>query len=162
MIIISAMTESRVIGLGTGMPWEVPEEYAQYLNFVRGQTVIMGRRTYEIFGQDLDRSQIIVVSRSLQSAEAQIASSFPAAVELARLRKRTVFVAGGSSIYQAALPLADAMYLSTIKGEYEGDVYFPEFDPNQWLLAEERDEGSYIFRNFLRPGTSPRAEGDPR
>ena len=68
MIVISAMSYNRVIGSGAGMPWNVPEEYQQYLRFIKGQTVIMGRRSYEIFGDDLTSAYTIVVSRSMQAA----------------------------------------------------------------------------------------------
>ena len=44
MIIISAMSSDRVIGSGNGMPWNVQEEYEQFLRYVDGQAVIMGRR----------------------------------------------------------------------------------------------------------------------
>lgn len=63
MIIISAMSRDRVIGSGEGMPWNVPEEYQQFLSFVEDQTVIMGRRSYEIFGPDLTSAHTVVVSR---------------------------------------------------------------------------------------------------
>ena len=46
MIIIGAMSTERVIGSGDGMPWDVPEEYARFLRFIEGQTVIIGRRSY--------------------------------------------------------------------------------------------------------------------
>ena len=44
MVIIGAMSTDHVIGSGEGMPWDVPEEYAQFLRFIDGQTVIIGRR----------------------------------------------------------------------------------------------------------------------
>jgi hypothetical protein len=30
------MSTDRVIGSGEGMPWDVPEEYAQFLRFIAG------------------------------------------------------------------------------------------------------------------------------
>ena len=64
MIVISAMSPDHVIGSGDGMPWDVPEEYAQFLRFIEGQTVIIGRRSYEIFGSGLTSAHTLVVSRS--------------------------------------------------------------------------------------------------
>jgi dihydrofolate reductase len=61
-----------------------------------------------------------------------------------------VFVAGGGSIYAQALPLADEMYLSTIKGDFEGDAYFPKFDAAEWMITEERDEPEFVFRKYRR------------
>ena len=63
-IIIAAMSGDRVIGSGDGMPWHIPEEFDQSLRFVEGETVIMGRRSYEIFGTDLTSEHAISVWRS--------------------------------------------------------------------------------------------------
>ncbi len=151
MIIISAMSENRVIGSGNGMPWDVPAEYEQYLRFVTGQTVIMGRRTYEIFGPDLtDSTQIIVVTRRESVTGVQVAASLGDAVSLANESGRSVFVAGGAMIYELALPIATEMYLSTIKGNFDGDTYFPQFSSTAWKIAEERDEDDFIFRKYQR------------
>jgi dihydrofolate reductase len=65
MIIIGAMSKDRIIGKGAGMPWNVPDEYQQYLDFVSGNTIILGRKSYEIFGADLpDGTSVIVISRT--------------------------------------------------------------------------------------------------
>ena len=151
MIIISAMSENRVIGSGDGMPWNVPAEYEQYLRFVTGQTVIMGRRTYEIFGPDLtDSTTKIVVTRRDSLNGVQVAASLEDAVILAKESGKTVFVAGGAMIYKLALPIATEIYLSTIKGNFAGDTYFPEFSLSAWSVVEERDEDDFVFRKYQR------------
>jgi dihydrofolate reductase len=58
------MSTDRVIGRGDGMSWNVPEEYAQFLRFIEGQTVIIGRRSYEIFEEGLTSAHTVVVNRS--------------------------------------------------------------------------------------------------
>ena len=89
MIIISAMSSDRVIGSGNGMPWNVPEEYEQFLRYVDGQAVIMGRRSFEIFGPDLRHAANIVVSRSAVRIEgARVCSTIQEAI--ASDRKSTV------------------------------------------------------------------------
>ena len=156
MIIISAMSENRVIGRGNRMPWDVPAEYEQYLRFVSGQTVVMGRKTYEVFGIDLSTdTTAIVVSRRPSSGigierRASVANSLEDAIAMANRTGNEVFIAGGGSIYEQAIPLVDEMYLSTIKGTFDGDTYFPDFDAEPWNLVEERDEPEYIFRKLRR------------
>ena len=133
------------------MPWNVPEEYQQYLNFVSGQTVIMGRKSYEIFGADLPATTTaIVVSRNTSIAGVKVVQSFEDAVATAESIGKSTFVAGGGLIYAEAIPIADEMYLSTIKGEFEGDTYFPEFDVAEWEITEERDAVEFIFRKYRR------------
>ncbi len=151
VIIISAMSSDRVIGVGEGMPWDVPAEYQQYLEFVKGNTVVMGRRTFEIFGPDLPATTTaIVVTRSNSIGDAIVASSLEDAVARAREIGRTIFIAGGHSIYQQALSLADALYLSTIKGNYDGDTYFPDFDLDRWEVVEEQENVDFVFRKYVR------------
>ena len=151
MIIISAMSENRIIGSGKGMPWNVPAEYNQYLGYVGGNTVIMGRKTFEIFGADLpEGTRAIVLTRSAAIDGAEVASTLEEALELAGTDDSTVYVAGGGSVYAQAVPLADAMYLSTIKGDFTGDTYFPDFNLDDWDIAEERDEPEFIFRRYER------------
>jgi dihydrofolate reductase len=151
MIVISAMSKDRVIGSGNGMPWSVPAEYEQYLRFVSGQTVILGRRSYEIFGPDLpEGTTAIVISRSATIDGVIVVKSLDEALAVADGFGKTVFVAGGGSIYTQAVPRADEMYLSTIKGDFDGDAYFPAFDANNWEITEERDEPEFVFRKYRR------------
>ena len=151
MIAISAMSKDRVIGSGDSMPWTVPAEYEQYLRFVSGNTVIMGRKSFEIFGKDLPAgTDAVVITRSDSISGAKTAGSVPEAVAIAESIGKPVFVAGGGSIYEQALPLVDEMFLSTIKGDFEGDAYFPAFDPTEWDIVEERDEPEFVFRIYRR------------
>ena len=149
--LISAMSYDRVIGTADGMPWQVPAEYQQYLRFITGQTVIMGRRTYEIFGEDLTSAHSLVISRSLADGpDYEVFDGLEKAIARGQELGKTIFVAGGASIYAQALPLADEMYLSTIPGAYEGTAYFPEFDPNDWEIIEERAEPDFLFLHYQR------------
>jgi len=125
------------------------------LRFVSGQAVIIGRKSFEIFGADLpEGTTVIVVTRSASIPGAQTAQSLADALSLADNVGQSVFVAGGGSIYEQALPHADEMYLSTIKGDFEGDTYFPEFDLSDWEIAEERDEAKFVFRKYRRQAQS--------
>lgn len=150
MIIISAMSESRVIGAGDGMPWDVPEEYERYVETVRGGTVVFGRKSYEIFGQDLDAAKLVVVTRRPSIPGVRTASGLANALNIAGADGGEVFVAGGASIYEAAMPLADRMYLSAIRGDYEGDTYFPEFDEAEWEVVRLEEQERYVFREWVR------------
>ena len=133
------------------MPWNVPEEYQQFLRFVDGQTVIMGRRSFEIFGPDLTTTQNIVVSRSInQMPGAVVCSTIEEAVETARSYRKTVFSAGGGSIYAQTIPLAHTMYLSYIKGDFKGDTYFPAFDETEWEIAQREDHPAFEFTVYQR------------
>lgn len=154
LILISAMTRDRVIGRRGALPWDIPAEYEHFLRSVRGNTVLIGRKSYEIFGPDLADSRLIVVSRTRASLpDAEVCGDVATAVERARSRGRTVFVAGGAAIYRETLPLADEMHLSIVKGDHEGDALFPPWDGADWELTLSEERGAYEFRAYRRrPG----------
>ncbi len=151
MILIAALGTGGVIGSGDGMPWDVPEEYEHFLSLIAGQTVLMGRRSWEIFGGDLTSARNIVISRSANMiAGAKLAHSLGAAMELGRSYGKTLFCAGGAGVYAQALPHADAMYLSYIKGVFSGDAYFPEFDDADWVIETRVDHPRFEYVVYRR------------
>jgi dihydrofolate reductase len=151
VIIIGAMSTDRIIGSGDGMPWEVPEEYAQFLRLIDGQTVIIGRRSYEIFGEGLTSAHTVVVSRSAGKLPRAIAvTSVEDALRMAESFEKTVFSAGGASIYAQTVGLADTMYLSYIKGHFTGDAYFPAFSDREWAVDRREDHPRFEFVVYRR------------
>jgi len=145
------MTHDRVIGRKGALPWSLPDEYEHFLDEVRGNTVLMGRTSYEIFGRDLTASRLVVVSGTLRGLpDAEVLPDVPSAVERARSHGRPVFSGGGAAIYRATLPLADAMHLSLIKEDHEGDTYFPAWDEADWQLERSEDRGRWELRIYRR------------
>ena len=149
--IISAIGEGGVIGSEKGLPWDIPEEYNQFLNHVRENTVIMGRVSWEIFGADLPETRFIVVSRGMAETPGIIvAAGMKEAVDMAREFPEPVFIAGGSEIYKEGLKYADKMYLSFIKGKYTGNRYFPEFDKMKWKETKSFDHPEFVYKEYER------------
>ena len=60
------------------------------------------------------------------------------------------FIIGGAQIYKPCIAYADTMYLSYVKGDYEGDTFFPEFDESEWEVVEEEDFPEYTYRVYRR------------
>ncbi len=151
VIIIAAMGSNRVIGQGAGMPWNVPDEYDQFLRLIGGQTVIIGRRSWQIFGADLTSVHNIVVSRSVNEIDgATVVNGVDAALETARGFGKTVFSAGGAEIYRQTVPLAEKMFISVIKGEFKGDAFFPAFDKSEWAITERKKHPAFDFVAYER------------
>ena len=159
MIVIGAMTRDRVIGRGDGMPWHVPEEYAHFLELTRGETIVIGRRSYDIFGPDLTSAHTVVVSRSAPPRPGVVvATTVDDALRVAASFGRTVFSAGGASVYAQTVPLAEAMYLSYIEGHFTGDAYFPAFSEEEWAVERREDHPRFEFVVYRRraPEAAPR------
>ena len=149
--IIAALGENGVIGSKKGLPWDIPEEYAQFLNQVRGNTVIMGRVSWEIFGADLPETRFIVVSSSrAESKGVKTVASIEEAVQAAKTFPEPIFIAGGAKIYKAGLKFADEMHLSFIKGKHSGNVFFPDFNQDDWIITKTEDHREFIYREYSR------------
>ncbi len=59
-----------------------------------------------------------------------------------------IFICGGAQIYEQALPRCSDLYLTLVKQEVAGDVFFPPFE-NKFELAEElRDEPEFKILHY--------------
>lgn len=62
-ILVAAMTIDRVIGKNNQLPWDIPEEMADFRAFTSGKTILMGRKTYEGLGRILPKRRNILLTR---------------------------------------------------------------------------------------------------
>lgn len=153
LIVIAALGQSNyVIGKDGGLPWDIPDEYRQFLDHIRGHAVIMGRSSWEIFGDDLTSAHNIVLTRNPRKIQNAITvPNFRQAVERAEATGcAKAFVAGGASVYEMALPEADALYLSWVKGDFDGDTFFPDFEPTEWSVEWTREHPAFEFIAYGR------------
>lgn len=143
IIIIAAMAQNRVIGRDNAIPWHIPGELKRFKAATMHRTLIMGRKTFESIGRPLPGRKTIIITRNpeYRAAGCLTAGGLPAALSLCP-EEETIFIAGGGEIYQQALPLAEAIYLTVLDREVEGDTLFPLFDSNKFRkVSEERVEG---------------------
>lgn len=156
MNVIAAMTRDRVIGRDGALPWDIPEVHQQFLNLVAGKTVILGRHAFELFGADLTRSTNLVVSGSLGSVEgAEVFPTLEQALARGFSLGQPMFGAGGGSIFEQTLPLADKLYISYIEddsGPQPGDIHFPDFDENTWAVERRRQHQRFEFVVYKSQG----------
>ena len=151
VIIIAAMTKRRVIGKNNTLPWNIPEELQHFRTATLNSTVIMGRKTYDSIGRLMPKRHNIIVSRSsLQIPGADVCASLNEAIKKAKAYNKTIFIIGGAQIFKEAIPIADKIYLSYIKKDYDGDTYFPEFDENKWIVEKKEDHQEFEFVVYVR------------
>ncbi|MCX5865169.1 MAG: dihydrofolate reductase [Deltaproteobacteria bacterium] len=155
IILIAAMAKNRVIGRGNAIPWHIPGEQQRFKAITMGHTLIMGRKTFESIGRALPGRKTVIISRNREyrAAGCSVANSLIAAIALCP-ETETIFIAGGGEIYREALPLAESIYLTVLDREVTGDIFFPEFDLQQFrTISTERVEGPepYTFTVFSRP-----------
>lgn len=149
--IIVAMTKKRVIGKNHKLPWHIGDDLKNFKKLTKGSVVIMGRKTFESIGKPLPERINIVLSSSLKCVEGIIVcKTISEALQTAQSFNSEVFIIGGGSVYAEAVPLAEKLYVSYIKGDYDGDTFFPEFDEQQWSVQERIDYPEFELVVYAR------------
>ena len=136
--LLVAMSDDGVIGRDNTLPWHLPSDLQWFKRLTTGHAIIMGRTTYQSIGRPLPNRRNIVLSRDpeFQPEGVEVTATLEAALELVE-DDPEVFVVGGAAIYGLALPRAQRMYLTRVHGRVDGDVRFPEWQPDEWRLVWE-------------------------
>ena len=122
---IVAMARNRVIGKNNKLPWHFSADLKRFKELTLGQTVLMGRKTFESIGKPLPGRANFVLSRSAKGAP-----YFPSFKDaLKKVETQKCFVIGGAEIYRQTLEKIDGIYLTFIHQDYEGDAFYPEIPP---------------------------------
>lgn len=158
--IIAAKSSNNVIGKENSLVWHMPADLKRFKQKTLGHYIIMGRKTLESMDKPLPGRTTIVVTRN-QAYRAEgciIVHNVQDAFRLAETNKQQeVFILGGAEIYKLTINMADRMYLTEIKAEFEGDAFFPEIDFRQWRVvnqeafeADDKNPYPYAFVDLER------------
>ena len=133
---------NRVIGIDNKMPWHIPEELKYFKKVTMGKAIVMGRKTFESIGRPLPgRLNIIVTRNEDYVAEgAEVYHDLQKAIERGKEFSKEVVVIGGAEIFNLSMDLADRLYITIIRKEFEGDTFFPEHDSSWELVSESADQ----------------------
>ncbi len=141
--IIVAIADNNGIGIKGDLPWHISEDLQYFKNTTRGYPVIMGRTTYfSLPCRPLKGRKNIVLNLGGEDIPgvACVYSFEEAYAEAAATGADKCFIIGGASVYRAALPDMDRLYITHVHTDIkEADVFFPEIDPAVWQ-EESRSE----------------------
>ncbi len=160
--IIVARARNGVIGRDNALPWRLPEDLAHFKRTTLGHPIVMGRKTWDSIGRPLPGRRNIVVTRNptWHADGAERAGSLDEALALCG-DADPVFVIGGASLYDEALPRAGRLVVTEIDRDYEGDTFLPAPDAREWVEVsrEERpastiDAPPFAFVHYARRATA--------
>jgi len=138
--IVAALARNRVIGKNNRLPWRLPRDRRHFRELTMGKPVIMGRKTFASIGKALPGRKNIILTRDLNfRAEGGVVVHSSGEALKSAEGSEEVMIIGGAEIYREFLPLAERMYLTLIHADFEGDAYFPKYDPNEWQEKERHD-----------------------
>lgn len=158
--IIVAIAEGNAIGHQQDLLCYLPADLKHFKQITTGHPIIMGRKTFESLPNGaLPNRKNIVISRNaqLQFPNVTMTGSLEEAIVAADSDDET-FIIGGASIYEAALAIADRMYLTFIHHRFdEADTFFPQWDKAEWQEVaseshqpDEKNAYAYTFVTLER------------
>lgn len=130
---IAAIGKNRELGKNNDLIWHFKEDMKFFRETTTGNTVIMGRKTFESLPHALPNRRNIVITQNANYVAdgAEVVGSIEEAIELTK--NDNVFIIGGGKIYSAFLEIADKLYLTEIDDECEeADTFFPNFNKEEY------------------------------
>lgn len=158
--IIAAVDRKRGIGYQNRLLFWLPNDLKRFKALTTGNTIIMGRKTFESLPKGSlpnRRNVVLSTQKDLVCPGAEVFSSLEEALNSCRPDEH-VYIIGGASVYRQALPFADALYLTEVDAEApQVDAYFPEINPTIWQEksreshpVDEKHPCPYAFIDYIR------------
>lgn len=158
--IIVCIAENRAIGFQNELLYRLPNDLKRFKQLTTGHTIIMGRRTFESLpkGALPNRRNVVLSRRSDASFEgAEHYTSLEEALSHCQSDEE-IFIIGGSTVYEQALPLADNLYITLVQDTpVQADAYFPAIALDEWeelaredFSSDEKHAYNYSFIDYKR------------
>lgn len=157
--IIVAIAENRAIGLDNKLIYWLPNDLKRFKQLTTGNTIIMGRKTFESLPKGaLPNRRNVVLSRTGKAEDFPGADLYPTLDAALASCQGEVFIIGGASVYEQALGIADRLCLTYIHDTpQEADTFFPAWADDEWeeTFREDHDTDEkhaqrYSFINLDR------------
>ena len=139
--IIVAVSEDWGIGKDNELLWHISEDLKRFKRLTSGNTVIMGKRTWESLPRRPlpGRMNIVLTDNPDETIkDAVTAYSLQDALDKGE-KDKEIFIIGGGSIYRQFIPLADRLFITHVHRKAPADIYFPEIDLGIWEITEKEE-----------------------
>lgn len=156
--LIVAINKNRGIGFENKLLYWLPNDLKRFKSLTTGNTIIMGRKTFDSLpkGALPNRRNIVLTRIDREFAGAETFHSLQEALQ--HCEDEEIFIIGGASLYEEAMPLADRLCVTEIDDNLvEADVFFPEIDSHIWTelsrehhAMDEKHHYAYDFVDYIR------------
>lgn len=158
IILLAVLNNKRVIGKNGSIPWKFPQDMQRFKQRTVHHTVLMGRKTFESIGKVLPDRRNIVLTRgnSISLDVEQFGSIEDALNNLSNEEK--VFVIGGGEVFRQTIDRADALMLTIVDDNQEGDVVFPVFEDRLGKSLKRismQQMNGFRFEEYIRTNNFP-------
>ena len=132
--ILVAVSPEGIIGKDNAIPWHYSADLKRFKRLTTGNTIIMGRKTWESLPiKPLPNRRNIVITRSsIKDIEC-----FQSIDDALQTCEGDVWFIGGAGIYEEAMNLADSIDMTLVPDNVNGShcIYFPKIG-NNWKESD--------------------------
>lgn len=143
--IIAAVAKNNAIGNKNKLIYWLPDDLKRFKALTTGNTIIMGRKTFESLPKGaLPNRRNVVISRTTASFTG--CDTYPTLEDALQSceSQEQIYIIGGASVYEQSLAFADRLCLTEIEAvPEEADVFFPDLGEEWhevWSEQHEKDE----------------------
>lgn len=139
LIMIAAIGKNRELGKDNDLIWHFKEDMKYFREHTTGHTILMGRKTFDSLPKVLPNRHHIVISHSNPELpeDVDLFHSLDAFFKAYQDKDEEIYVIGGAQMYTQFLPYADCLLLTEIEDEATADVYFPDFNKDEYRKTIE-------------------------
>ena len=158
--IIVAVDQQMGIGFENKLLFWLPNDLKRFKALTTGNTIIMGRKTFESLPKGAlpnRRNIVLSTNPSTVCPGAEVFNSLESALESCTADEH-VYIIGGETIYRQAINLADELCITEINDKApQVDAYCPHIDSTisheksrEVHPADEKHLCSYAFVDYVR------------
>jgi dihydrofolate reductase len=139
--IIVAVSDDWGIGKENELLWHISEDLKRFKRLTTGNTVIMGKKTWESLPKRPlpGRKNVVLTDIPYEKIEGAVtAYSIDDSLSKCDINEE-IFVIGGGSVYRQFMLVADRLYITHVHRKAPADVYFPEIDTDIWEVVEKEE-----------------------
>lgn len=153
--LIVAYDKNRLIGIGDQLVWDLKEDLEHFKSTTVNKTILFGDVTFKGIGKPLPNRKTIVLtldtSYNYDDDNVEVVYDINKIIDKYHNNPdEEIIIAGGATIYKLFLPFIDEMIISKVKGDFEGDVYFPEWEENKFELISSDDREEFTIEIYKR------------
>lgn len=150
--LIVAVAQNNVIGGDNRLLWHIPEDLKRFKEITSGNTIIMGRKTFESLPGVLPNRRHIIITRDksykVTNNNVEVIHNIDEVINRYENTSNEVFVIGGGEIYKQFIHRCEKIYLTKILKDFEGDTTFPLINMNEWAITFNSDIYSSAKNNL--------------
>jgi dihydrofolate reductase len=160
--LIVAADEKDIIGREGRLPWYLPEDLKRFKRLTQGHVVVVGRSTNDSIVERLggplpDRTSVVVTRQTGLASHPDVIYQHDVESALDTAEKveagngmHEVFVIGGAEIYRLALPRVQRIYLTRVRGSFDGDCGLSPDWLGSFRLSDEDPHEEFTFLTYER------------